>query len=94
MVPANSLGGKALLGLTSILVAIMSWLQPGAKATAHEHAFIGARALVTEYKAQLLTPKEAMHAFRECSQFVDYTYLDYQPAPVHPTGGQEPLRNS
>ena len=92
LVPSGSLCGKALLAFTSIVVAIISWLQPGSKATGHEHAFIAVRALVTEYKAQLLTPREAMQAFRECCQFIDYNYLDHQPTPVRSSGGLEPLR--
>ena len=83
VVPSDTLSGKALLGFTSIIVAIMSWLQPGAKATGHEHAFIALRALIAEYKAELLTPKQAMQAFRESCRFIDYTYLDHQPGPVH-----------
>ncbi len=34
-------------------------------------------------RAELLTPKQAMQAFRECCRFIDYTYLDHQPGPFH-----------
>lgn len=75
-VVTGTIAQKIMLAATSIIVAIVSWLQPGTKATAHEHAFFALRSLRTEYRGGLLEDQKAMEAFRQSCQFIDYSYTE------------------
>jgi len=60
---------KVFACATAILAGTVGWLQPGARATAHEHAFVCLR-VVSNLGTQLPTAEQ----IKKCNDFIDYTY--------------------
>jgi hypothetical protein len=94
-VPSSDVWKRVTSALAAAMVAIFTWLQPGARATAHEHAYVCLEMVldgvkIGAYQSVGDLKKDADH----CSRFIDYEYVDRQPdnKPAQ-TGTIEPAKN-
>jgi hypothetical protein len=70
---------KFLLAAVSISVSIIGWQKPGAKATAYEHALLGLRTLIVEYRTGNADRTAAIKQYKALLALVDYEYIDKAP---------------
>jgi len=50
---------RVLLLITSVIIAIMAFLQPSSKATNHEHAYLCLEYLIMKYRAKVISSDQA-----------------------------------
>jgi hypothetical protein len=86
-VPFQEHSKKLLAASAAAIIAITTFMQAGEKATAHEHAYVCMELAAAAYETDdLMTLNELRAKAEECSQYIDYDYLDVSNA----TGGQRP----
>lgn len=68
-------GKRILAAATAILAGVVTWVQPGTKATAHEQAYFCLRQLEADH------PANWQAQFHHCSDFINYPYLGAVPPP-------------
>ncbi len=72
---SNANRRKKIAALAAVVAGLASWQNTSVKATAHEHAFLCLRELITYY-ASYKDKGEAEAQFLKCQNFIDYDYVE------------------